>query len=334
MRHSSFSVGEFSSKDSFAAAEAVARSWADIEFCGAHDQCELTWNMWQLGDLVVSQVGHSPLRFDRGHPRFRRFESDFLLLEMFESGVGLGRAGEGCFQNGRGRISLIDMSKGFLNVTGQIKTRSLLIPHSAIAFDPSVHPPVISLMHDSPRGRLLMEALWTLPDRIQGVSDAEALGLANEVVEVVRALMLTPERAEPDAVFRARRLAMENYIEARLSKHDLGVSDLCLAFGLSRAALYRHFAATGGVAGYIRGRRLNAAYRELTARGPTRGLVREVAERYGFSDAGHFSRVFKRRFAQTAAEAAASSNRIGPILTDPVSLLENWYPPGGAGLTR
>ena len=324
MISSVFDSANFRANDRFAAAEAAARSWADLQPFDDNGDIRATWSMWQLGSLVVSETSHSPLRFDRGGPRFRRYDNDFLLVEMYDAGVGLGRAGESCFENRSGRISLIDMSQGFTNVTGQIKTQSLLIPHAAIAYDPSVRARVVNLATDEPHGRVLAHALRTLPGRMLGLADSEAEPLALEVAEVLQSLLLRPDGAEPHAVLRARRVAMQNHIEARLRQPDLGVDDLCAAFGLSRSALYRHFAETNGVAGYIRERRLRAASRALAASKPGRGLIREVSERYGFSDPGHFNRLFKQRFACTPGEAVASSsdNRNAPI--DPVSLLDGW----------
>lgn len=81
--------------------------------------------------------------------------------------------------------------------------------------------------------------LWTLPDRIDEVAEAEARPLAHDLAAIVRALMLPPDAGTGtrrhaelgagarDALRRARRLAMEAHVEARLDRPDLGVADLC-----------------------------------------------------------------------------------------------------------
>lgn len=319
-----FSSAECRATDAFHATAAAVQSWADLEILSDDDGFEAKWQMWCLGELVFSVASHAPLRFDRYASRFGRYDNDFLLVEMYGAGVGFGRVGDACFENRPGRISLIDMSRGFVNVTGRISTCGPLIPHSALGYDPSVHPPVMSVDVHTARGRVLANAIGTLPDRMTGVSEAEAEQLACGIVAVVRSMMLLPNSPEPESVRLARRLTMENHIEARLGDPDLGVYDLCATFGLSRAALYRHFENAGGVAGYIRERRLNAAYRDLVAAQPTRGQIGEVSRRHGFSDPNHFMRLFKRRFAETPGSVAASPHDGRHERTDPVSLLEDW----------
>ena len=69
----------------------------------------------------------------------------------------------------------------------------------------------------------------------------------------------------------------------------------------SRSALYRLFRESGGIARYIREQRLRRCFGDL-ADGSGHAQVAQVAYRWGFTDAAHFSRLFRQRFGCTPSE--------------------------------
>jgi AraC-like DNA-binding protein len=62
-------------------------------------------------------------------------------------------------------------------------------------------------------------------------------------------------------------IRIRQHIESRLSHPDLSAESVASHFGLSRASLYRLFAPLGGVAEYIRSRRLHRAFFDLAVPG-------------------------------------------------------------------
>ncbi|MHC2089024.1 helix-turn-helix transcriptional regulator [Methylobacterium sp. CM6244] len=87
-----------------------------------------------------------------------------------------------------------------------------------------------------------------------------------------------------------------------MASESLGIDTLITQFGLSRATLYRLFEHEGGVASYIRERRLLRAMKLLGAAGG-RPRISSVAYATGFSDEKTFSRAFRRRFGFLPSEA-------------------------------
>ncbi len=89
------------------------------------------------------------------------------------------------------------------------------------------------------------------------------------------------------------------------------------AHAISVRALHALFEDTGeSVAGLVRRERLARCREDLEL--PSGGSVTEIAFRWGFRDAAHFSRVFKREFDVTpsevrhaAVEAGGAAARIG-----------------------
>ncbi len=103
--------------------------------------------------------------------------------------------------------------------------------------------------------------------------------------------------------YPTREWAVRAHIEVHLDDPALGVDQLCRTFAMSRRTVYRMFAGDGGVTSYLTERRLARAFSELSAASPSRGLIYAVAERHGFVDQNHFSRLFRKRFQIAPSDA-------------------------------
>lgn len=114
---------------------------------------------------------------------------------------------------------------------------------------------------------------------------------------ITTALGATLEAQEQDRLpLRAAfRQAVETYIVDHLMEPRLGPDLLATRFRVSRRTLYGLFEeAPHSVSGLIRELRLQRSARDL--RSPGCPGVLAVALHWGFNDASHFSRLFKRRF--------------------------------------
>jgi AraC-like DNA-binding protein len=89
------------------------------------------------------------------------------------------------------------------------------------------------------------------------------------------------------------------YIESNLAARDLGVVKLAATFGLSRASLYRLFEPVGGVASFIRERRLARAHQVLTAPGLQNRRIGPIAYQAGFRSLAAFNRSFLAAYGDT-----------------------------------
>src|SRR5699024_2851857 len=91
-----------------------------------------------------------------------------------------------------------------------------------------------------------------------------------------------------------------SYIEDHLDDPGLGVDRLQSAFCVSRATLYRMFSEIGGVARFIRRRRLLAA-RQYLRRRPDLGITWLLYE-LGFGSERQFQRAFQAEFGVSPSE--------------------------------
>lgn len=139
------------------------------------------------------------------------------------------------------------------------------------------------------------------PEQAEGVARASAHLLAAALAPTRRALGESQRSREAAVLVRCKR-----YIEHHLTSANLSPDAICRQVGISRSVLYRLFAEAGGVARYIKGRRLRAARAALsTAAGSKR--ISEVAYSVGFTDLPTFSRAFKQAYGVNPSDVAGSA---------------------------
>lgn len=136
--------------------------------------------------------------------------------------------------------------------------------------------------------------------------------LAAEIIALA-ALMIGAEEDCDDTLSRTGRTGRSrtrqrimDHIETHLADPALDPGGVASAVGVSRSHLYALFAeGNETVAGFIRNRRLQAAYELLV--GDARGglAISEVAYRTGFRSVSHFSRSFSRHFQATPRDIRA-----------------------------
>ncbi|QBR02404.1 helix-turn-helix domain-containing protein [Paraburkholderia pallida] len=159
----------------------------------------------------------------------------------------------------------------------------------------SIHGSVIE--YRSPIARLIPAQLADLARSIQHMS-------ASESWEAMRACALLIGAAfgkeagltgNARAAVRAAAFAhVRRYIDENLHESDLSPESVLRVSQLSRPTLYRLFEHEGGLAAYIRNRRLSQAAEELR-RYPHKAVV-EIAYGLGFNSASDFNRAFRRAY--------------------------------------
>jgi AraC-like DNA-binding protein len=105
-------------------------------------------------------------------------------------------------------------------------------------------------------------------------------------------------------------------IDTRLGDPELSVEALCGALKISRATLYRMFEAEGGVAQYVRLRRLQRAH-TLLATATHRLTIERVAERLGFKHVASFSRTFREHFGYNPSDVGKLGLRNAAVAPKP-----------------
>ncbi|MCB1499136.1 MAG: helix-turn-helix domain-containing protein [Bauldia sp.] len=285
---------------------------AEAEFAGA-------------GRLILTKVRFTPLIFSRDPANITDFDRNYLLFERYDSGAGRGVVNETPTKVDERTLHVVDMSQRYATSTTAVHSSGVLIPHEVIGFDPSRDAHYASVSRSKPRARLLETALDALEASLAEGSLQEIGDLADAFVGLVQRLLL---RCREDSELQSAKvtldLALREHIESRLNESDLSVDQLCHRFGLSRASLYRRFQEDGGVEHYIAGRRLDRCLLELCAAQPVRGQVKTVADRWGFTDPGNFSRRFRERFGVAPTDCLAACAAPTSVTAGKQHLVHYW----------
>jgi AraC-like DNA-binding protein len=153
-------------------------------------------------------------------------------------------------------------------------------------------------------GGLLASALGHLSNRFASIEPGDLTSLAPVLASLVAA---AADEAMDPAIKWGREQRMSRivrFIDANLASQALEPDMIAGHFAMSRATLYRMFEPLGGVAGFIRERRLSRAMADLTAAGSPTRSVAAAGRKAGYPDAASFSRAFKAMFGMPPAEAA------------------------------
>ena len=185
--------------------------------------------------------------------------------------------------------------------------RALVAPAMRVSAD--VHFRV--LRRGDPRAKLLSEHVAHMLERIDTDPQAQfapTLPILTGLLAVVfGGTARSPKAGE--AASQAALDSLKRLIEHHIDSPALSADLICTRSGWSRATVYRLFQAEGGLARYIRQRRLHWAFRELmSGRSPRRRIV-DLAIDCQFASEATFSRAFHRLFGMPPGEVRALADR-------------------------
>ncbi|WP_316224845.1 MULTISPECIES: helix-turn-helix domain-containing protein [unclassified Bradyrhizobium] len=285
-----------------------------------------------MGSVLFGLARASGQHFRRDTHTIARSGVDHVIIQAYVRGGYHGTAGERPIRVTAGDICVLDLAQTFETWASPFENLTLVIPRPM--FDArllqmqGLHGLVLAA--NSPLTALLARHLEALLDYAPRMSFEECQAVVEGTVSLVSACIRgeierrDAERIAPEetSLFRIRQ-----YIETQLSSADLNTESVAAHFGLSRASLYRLFAPLGGIAEYIRSRRLHRAFFDLVGSRNTR--ISEVARRWQLGTDAHFARSFKAAYGITpraAREAALlGSQQHASEQADPgLSTLTRW----------
>ncbi|HEY1708834.1 MAG TPA: helix-turn-helix domain-containing protein [Rhizomicrobium sp.] len=262
---------------------------------------------WLLDDLYVTQSLLPPLRMTRGEAKIRLHNGGAYNFMYVAEGEGT------CaFDGGRerpfpaGTVAVLDMTRPYSAGGHMVRTVSIGVPrHQLIAAmrgELNIH----GVMLDGPLGRLVGDHISSVVALAPQTPVSEAPVFARTTVQLLAASVASRAKTKDEPLYSfAIRHDIVRYVDKHLNQPDLDPEMICAALGLSRAAAYRAFRGSDGIASLIRGRRLQAARTMLKNPGERRPVA-EIASAVGYSDPALFSRVYHRTFDETPRESRAA----------------------------
>ena len=263
----------------------------------------------RIGELVLVDCAASPFRGHRGGSviggqREREQSDEVLGFQFVCRGVETVREGSRQLALTAGDVVLWDGTLPTdVEIVESFYKRTLLFPRDRVlALCPrlgevSAFP---SLSQSGP-ARLLVRYMNALVAELPRLDSAASNAAANAALELLRAAIeptLPPSRSVARAAMRSE---IRRYVRTHLHEPALSPASIAQAYAMSVRALHALFEdADESVAGLVRSERLLRCLEDLQR--PNAGSVTEIAFRWGFCDAAHFSRVFKREFGATPSE--------------------------------
>ena len=291
----------------FAAVREFCGPLHDMEPAGpACENAELGAVAARLGRCILTRVSNTASYFARTQRHLRMECCGHLRLCMLLKGRSVGILGEDPFRLSPGEIRVFDFSRPYRAIVTDAEIMAVIMPHAAVGYDPARHPGQFNFTLESAWGRVLEESTRLLFGRLPEACEPEAERLAENYCALVRGIIHI-DRLSGTVFSETRHAAMRRFVDRNLDNPDLKASDVCLAFNMSRASVYREFGMFGGIARYITRRRMEEAMRDLAracSSCSSRGLIKRVSARWGFHDPSHFNRLFRTEFGFSPSEFA------------------------------
>lgn len=255
----------------------------------------------RLDDMILFDRRLRSVRHLRCARRVARNGFDHFTAQLALEGEFDVETEAGARRVRRGEMVLIDMTRPMATTAGEARVLTLSMPRAQIdrtSGADGLHGAVI------PEGRAalfggLLSSFLRFPDE-PGPSDR--VRIAQVAIELLsHALSGRPEGEGGrllSAQERACRERARRFIDANLTA---GPADVARAVGQSRSALYRAFADCGGVARFIRARRL-ARMRTLLGRPGEARRIGQIAFDCGFLSDSDASRAFREAFGVTPGD--------------------------------
>jgi AraC-like DNA-binding protein len=304
-----FTTGDFAPHQQFDAWCEFTASMCDLERTEtAKAGFAASAHSYQLGSLQLTSFELSPMRFKYTRDIIRKAKFDHWCLSVVTKGTVAAASTDKSFHTAAGGTVLHSYATPFEGKMDVTNYSGLFFSRDefwdvADELDRSAHQQVTG-----PMSYILGDFLASLEHRAEELTVLEASAVNEAFGHLLRAMVrqtpatLDAARAPISAAQfdRARR-----FINSNLKLPNLTPELICLSVGVSRRQLYYLFEQHGGVATFIRNRRLAACYSALI-KSSERKLISQIAYEYGFTNLSSFYRQFNARYGFAPSEARSA----------------------------
>lgn len=290
--------------------DAVDRSFVPLEVSsGQTDDFRASMHAASLRDFNLVDIAAVPHMVERT----RRLVGECTTEPAYKVSLMVEGTGYIC-QDGRdvvlrpGDVAVYDTTRPYTlafdepmrTVVAMFPKRLVDLPDERVA-----RLTAMALGRDDSLGAMVGSLLEQLAGRLHLASATTGWRLARNAVDLVTILMRDrlEEEREPPA---ERRDVIYAYIEEHLDDPALSPTVIAGAHYISVRSLHLLFQHAGvSVSSYVRTRRLEHCRTDLADPALSGETVTAIATRWAFSDAAHFSRIFKATYGETPTEFRA-----------------------------
>ncbi|WP_431824014.1 helix-turn-helix domain-containing protein [Burkholderia sp. F1] len=286
----------------------VTRPIVDTTPIAGHGDARLAGTLASrmLGELLMWRTSFNAQQYRRDRRTIQQSGFDQYVVQLVRSGSLVGDFNGVEVRACPGDIYIIDLGQPLCSRVDAGESVAVFVPREGLekaSGGRDLHGVVLHA--NRAITRLLADYLVGMYELGEQASPAQAIAVQDAMVALLAAALAeaaAPAGRRPVTHGAALRRRIVQHISQHVTDRDLSPDTLMTHFRISRAHLYRVFEADGGVARFIRDRRLDLAYRALVDPRSNGQTIKEVAFRYGFSSSDMLVRAMRQRFGATARE--------------------------------
>jgi AraC-like DNA-binding protein len=288
-----FSSDTFALKDRFEAYRDLYAGGTEVTRLGADFAAQ--FEARPLGELVIFERWLNDVAHERSAQRIRQDGFEHFVMQLNLSGVLVVETADGAAAVRPGEIIILDTGRPYGNRCGNAHVLTFSVARyvveRAYLGGQDLHGRILG----AERGALLADFMASLTRNARTLSADAVNGMVGIFSELLT-ITLRPDDGTASAEARGKLKLAQELIEEGLSRHDLDPAVIAAKAGISRSRLYEMFKPHGGVASYIRRRRVHRFRALLSQRRDMRSIA-ELAFACGFASESHASRTFREVFA-------------------------------------
>ncbi|QGU06597.1 Transcriptional activator FeaR [Corynebacterium occultum] len=263
--------------------------------------------------LHMSRISSSPHIVERRQSLISGSDGHYLKLSLHLQGQSM------LVQDGRelllqpGDVTLYDTSRPYTLVQSEDYTMLVaMFPREAVRALAPDAPELAGLKLEADSGltSIVSDYLHTLDKNLLSLNGPAGQRLARAGLDLIGSLLATELDQAPAAEPHALTLRkIQNHIEQNLADPELSPTSIAAAHYISVRHLHDLFRQDGRtVAAWVRSQRLERCRQDLRDPLLMDRNVAGIAARWGFLDAGHFSRLFRTTFGETPSNYRKSAS--------------------------
>lgn len=257
-----------------------------------------------FGNMTVGLATFNDQKYWRDRRRIARHEMEVYMVQLVLAGCAQGDFNGNNITFKPGDIIITDLTQAMSAQVTSGARLAIVVPRlelQQLVFERNIHGTVLKA--EAPTTRLLADYMLSL-EKVVSKLDDNAIRASQEALLILLSSALKGADVYPDIPVNVpMRQSIIDYINRNITNPNLGPQQIMTRFRVSRSHLYRAFEADGGVAKFIRDKRLDMAYRLLSDPRNTRMSVKELVYKCGFSDRINLSKLFDERFGLFPKEA-------------------------------
>lgn len=288
---------------------AVSNSFVPLKVTSdAPDEFRGSVTQADVHGVTFTDVRAERHRVERTEELIRTAPRQFYKISLQLEGTSTLSQGGRTVELQPGDLAIYDTSRPYvLTFNDRFRVMVIQLPHERLRIPPGLADEVtaVRLAGSEGLGRVVSPFLATLGTNLGELEGPAGAKLAQNAIDLLDTLFATEFDLVKYAADPRRALLQQirDGIDERLDDPDLSPSTIAAAVFISVRHLHNLFHEQGQtVAAYVRTRRLERCYLDLTDAASAEVPIAAIGARWGFKDAAHFSRAFKTAYGESPSE--------------------------------